>query len=218
MKPPQLVWSARFLGRGAHLPGADVPYRTQLVPLAAIRVALGDQGEVYGVTDKLRQWYWCGVLGELYGGTTESRFARDLGDLVEWVNDGTEPLTVDEAAFNPGRLMTLRTRNSAAYKGIYALLMREDCVDWMYDQSIDLASFFSQSLDIHQDGIGSGGPSGTSAGRPTHFLFTSGLESLECKQHAQGGHAQQGGTMSEHPNIQVARRGYEAFLEETLTP
>lgn len=45
--------------------------------------------------------------------------------------------------------MTLRTRNSAAYKGIYALLMREDCADWMYDQSIDLASFFSQSLDIH---------------------------------------------------------------------
>jgi hypothetical protein len=144
-----LVWSARFLA-GEHIFQArDVPYRTQLIPLAAIRVVLGDQGEVYGVTDRLRQWYWCGVLGELYGGTTESRFARDLGDVVEWINGGSTPSTVEEASFNPGRLMTLRTRNSAAYKGIYALLMREDCVDWMFDQSIDLASFFDQSLDIH---------------------------------------------------------------------
>ena len=32
------------------------------------------------------------------------------------------PTTVRDSNFNPHRLLTLRTRNSAAYKGIYALL------------------------------------------------------------------------------------------------
>jgi len=104
---------------------------------------------VYGVSDKLRRWYWCGVLGELYGGTTESRFARDLEEVVEWAKGGAVPNTIAEATFNPTRLLTLRTRNSAAYKGVYALLMRTGCRDWLYDKSVDLASFFNDRLDIH---------------------------------------------------------------------
>ena len=128
----------------------DVPYRTQIVPLAAIHVALGAGAEAIGKVEKIRRWYWCGVLGELYGGAIETRFGNDLQQVAEWCSGGeTEPITVYESSFDPGRLLTLRTRNSAAYKGIYALLMRGGSKDWLYDRDITIASHHSLAVDIH---------------------------------------------------------------------
>jgi hypothetical protein len=49
----------------------------------------------------------------------------------------------------PDRLDTLRTRNSAAYKGIYALLMKGRAVDWMTGNPMTVASYFDDSIDIH---------------------------------------------------------------------
>jgi hypothetical protein len=142
-------WAVAFLADERIFRARDLPYNTQLVPLAAIHVALGAEAEMYGTTEKLRQWYWCGVLGELYGAATETRFARDLGEVTAWVKGGPVPSTLEEAIFNPSRLLTLKTRNSAAYKGVYALLMRDGCRDWLYDKAIDLAWFFDHRLDIH---------------------------------------------------------------------
>lgn len=140
---------AAFLANEFIFQARDVPYKTQLVPLATIFVALGDEAESAGVVEKLRRWFWCGVLGELYSGTTDTRFARDLEEVLRWLDQGPEPSTVGEANFNENRLLTLKTRNSAAYKGIYALLMRDGCQDWWYDHTISTATFFDQKLDIH---------------------------------------------------------------------
>lgn len=140
---------AAFLGQEHIFDARDVPYSTQMVPLAAIKVAAGDKAAMLGGAGKIRQWYWCGVLGELYSGTTETRFARDLEQVTAWLSGGWTPSTVAEAAFHEQRLLTLRTRNSAAYKGIYALLMREGGRDWMYDQSLGMAAFYNYRVDIH---------------------------------------------------------------------
>jgi hypothetical protein len=143
-------WAARFLNGERIFEARDIPYRTQLVPLAAMHVALGKQAETLGSVEKIRRWYWCGVLGELYGGAIETRFANDLVQVVEWVQFGeAEPITVYESSLDPGRLLTLRTRNSAAYKGIYALLMAKGCKDWYYDQDITLANHHQLAVDIH---------------------------------------------------------------------
>src|SRR5690606_23760656 len=48
----------------------DLPYRSQLTPLAAILTTLGDRADHEGVRAKILRWYWCGVFGELYGGAT----------------------------------------------------------------------------------------------------------------------------------------------------
>ena len=144
------MWAATFLTGEMIFEARDVPYRTQIVPLAAIHVALGAGAEAIGKVEKIRRWYWCGVLGELYGGAVETRFANDLQQVVEWCSGGeAEPITVYDASFAPGRLLTLRTRNSAAYKGIYALLMRGGSKDWLYDQDITIASHHSLAVDIH---------------------------------------------------------------------
>ena len=111
---------------------------------------LGLDADLHGHIAKLRKWYWCGVLGELYGGTIETRFARDLEQVVPWITEaGDAPSTVTEASFQEARLLTMRTRNSAAYKGVYALLMRGDCLDWMRQQPMNMATFFDYRVDIH---------------------------------------------------------------------
>jgi hypothetical protein len=142
-------WAGQFLGQEHIYRAADLPYRTQLVPLAAIRVILGGTADLHGNAQKLHHWYWCGVLGELYGGAIETRFARDLEQVVDWIGDGAQPGSVVEASFRAPRLLTLRTRNSAAYKGIYALLMRRGCMDWVRHEPMDYASFFEYQVDIH---------------------------------------------------------------------
>ena len=49
----------------------NVPYNTQLVPLAALYVELDTELEPALARDKLARWYWSGIFGERYGGTTE---------------------------------------------------------------------------------------------------------------------------------------------------
>jgi hypothetical protein len=127
----------------------DLPYRPQLVPLAAIFAVLGQKAESEGVRSQLRRWFWCGVFGELYGSATETRFAKDLPEVVQWVGGAAEPDTVSQASFSPGRLHTMRSRQSAAYKGLYALLMRDGAKDFRTGDTIQLATYFNDEVDIH---------------------------------------------------------------------
>ncbi|MBX3012538.1 MAG: DUF262 domain-containing protein [Caldilineaceae bacterium] len=127
----------------------DLPYRTQLVPLAAVYALLGDRANTDSVRTKLMQWYWCGVLGELYGSAIETRFAKDLPEILVWIEGGNEPDTIRDANFVPARLYTLRTRNSAAYKGIYALLLRDGGQDFRSGEPIDVQMYTADRIDIH---------------------------------------------------------------------
>jgi hypothetical protein len=128
----------------------DVPYTTQLVPMAAILSQLGKDIDNMGNKSKLIRWFWCGVFGELYGSANETRYALDMVQVVDWImNDGPEPKTIYDANFVPSRLHTLRSRNSAAYKGIYAILMDDNTRDWLSGTKIDFSTYFSESIDIH---------------------------------------------------------------------
>lgn len=128
----------------------DLPYNTQLIPMSAILASLGDKIDNLGYKKKLMQWFWCGVFGELYGSANETRYALDLPQVVNWIeNNGSIPKTIYDANFSPSRLHTLRTRNSAAYKGIYALLMDDETKDWLSATKIDFSTYFSESIDIH---------------------------------------------------------------------
>lgn len=127
----------------------DLPYATQLVPLTAIFAVLDKEAEGHGVRQMLRQWYWCGVFGEMYGGSTETRFANDLQDATAWIASGPEPRTIKEAQFQADRLLTLRSRNSAAYKGLYALQMKRGARDFRTGNTIDVHAYFDDAIDIH---------------------------------------------------------------------
>ena len=79
------------------------------------------------------QVVWNGVLGEQYGSSSETKISLDLQELVDWIDgEGEEPSTVRTATFNADRLNTLRSRNSAAYKGINVLIQREGACDFFW--------------------------------------------------------------------------------------
>ncbi|MEV8177933.1 DUF262 domain-containing protein [Cellulosimicrobium funkei] len=150
-----MIWAAGFYTRQHIHTSAFLPYRTQTVPLAVLRVLLGEQIDAHAVLARIRQWYWCGVFGELYGSTTETRFARDVEQVPAWAlaaksgADVPAPVTVQDSHFVESRLLSMRTRNSAAYKGLYALLMTQHCIDWRVDQAIDQASYLDLQIDVH---------------------------------------------------------------------
>ncbi len=141
--------AARFLRREKVLDARDLPYSAQLVPLAAFCAALGRRFEEESVRQKLGRWYWCGVFGELYGGANETRFATDIQDMLAWVDGADEPRTVRQSNFAPTRLLTMQTRNSAAYKGVMALLMKRAALDWKNGDKIEEVQNFAEEVDIH---------------------------------------------------------------------
>ncbi|MCL1618310.1 DUF262 domain-containing protein [Ralstonia pseudosolanacearum] len=127
----------------------SLPYATQLIPLAAVCAHLGERATLHGIKRSLLCWYWSGVLGELYGGANETRFAMDMQDVVSWVDGGAEPRTVRDANFAPTRLLTLQSRLAAAYKGLAALLMKNGGRDFVSGTPIDLNTYFNNAIDIH---------------------------------------------------------------------
>jgi len=128
----------------------DLPYATQLIPMAAILAHLGSEIDNMTKKAKLMKWFWNGVFGELYGAANETRYALDLTQVVEWIkNDGPEPKTVFESNFSHNRLFTLRTRNSAAYKGVYALMLEDNPKDWISGTEINFSTYFEDGIDIH---------------------------------------------------------------------
>ena len=142
--------AARFLRKECFYSRRDLPYSTQLVPLAAVLARLGDRWLEPRIYDKLARWFWSGVLGELYGGAVDTRMANDYEELLSWFEDDDAlPRTVRDANFQPDRFDTLRSRLSAAYKGINVLVLREGSRDWFWKSTIKELDTDEVSLDIH---------------------------------------------------------------------
>lgn len=141
--------AAKFLRQQQIYRVLDLPYQTQLVPLAAIFAEIGDKADHATNNDKIARWYWCGVFGELYGSAVESRFAKDILEVPAWLDGGSEPSTVADGVLRADRLLTMRSRLSAAYKGLQALLLRQGAIDFRSGQAFDQTVFFDEGVDIH---------------------------------------------------------------------
>ena len=144
--------AADFLVHQGIYRSRDLPYSSQLIPLAAIfayddankkLLSLGSNQEL------LAKWYWCGVMGEMYGGANEARFALDILGVFRWMEEGELPDTVYRSNIQPTRLLTMQTRNSAAYKGIMALILQDSPLDFMTGNRMDIASYVDEEADIH---------------------------------------------------------------------
>ncbi|MBQ8798395.1 MAG: DUF262 domain-containing protein, partial [Lachnospiraceae bacterium] len=130
----------------------DLPYSTQLIPMAVLCTLLaeGNRIKITNIKNKIKQWYWCGVFGELYGSANETRYVNDVVGVMDWITDEKcQPKTVQEAYFNPTRLLTLQSRQSAAYKGIMALVLKNHCIDFISGREMDFTVYKAEYIDIH---------------------------------------------------------------------
>ena len=142
--------AARFLQTQYIFKQKDVPYTTQMIPLAALHVELGSELNSAIAKSRLEQWYWSGVFGEQYAGTTDTQIEIDIQQVPKFVRDGNLPSTVAQATFTPERLISLRSRNSAAYKGLYALLMKNGASDWVSGDPLGIVHFLDGNIEIHR--------------------------------------------------------------------
>ena len=151
--------AARFMRKQCFFASRELPYRTQLVPLAAVLSQIGDRWLEPRIYDRLSRWFWCGVLGELYGGSVETRIANDFEELMPWLVSASDgfgqdpseglPRTISDAAFQESRLDTLRSRVSAAYKGLNVLVLREGAEDFFLKERVQALNYEEMALDIH---------------------------------------------------------------------
>lgn len=145
-----LKTAMNFLGEQRVFTAIDLPYSSQLIPLC-VAFAI-DQNLWFNAANKrkLEQWYWCGVFGELYGGANETRYVTDIQGLVAWLDDDNVcPDTVLRSNFHASRLQQLYTRNSAAYKGVMALILKAHARDFISGSEMDFASYVEEATDIH---------------------------------------------------------------------
>lgn len=148
----RFIKAANFLINQGVFSAQELPYTSQLVPLAAIFAYAEEKGINLSIqTNKeiLANWYWCGVFGELYGGANESRYALDIAEVFDQINGGEQPDTVIRATFQPRRLLSMQTRGSAAYKGVMALILQDSPLDFMTANKMDIAAYLDESTDIH---------------------------------------------------------------------
>ena len=144
------VEAGNFLNEHKIIWHKDVPYPPLIVGLSATFAILGKEAQNAAAKEKIARWFWSVTLGELFGSSTESRLARDVPELVDWIRGtGGEPRALNEAVFQQERLRSLRMRLSAAYKGIHALLMRHGCQDFVSGKPTDIMTFFNDRIDIH---------------------------------------------------------------------
>lgn len=130
----------------------DLPYSTQLIPLSAICTVLKESNKIYTTTvrNMVKQWYWCGVFGELYGSANETRYTNDMTQVTSWIlSNGDTPKTVNDFFFNPTRLLSLQSRQSAAYKGIMALILKNHARDFISGTEMDFSTYSDEKIDIH---------------------------------------------------------------------
>ena len=130
----------------------DLPYTTQFIPMAVLCALLIEEKKIAitNIKGKIKQWYWCGVFGEMYGGANETRYVNDVVGVMDWIADNNKiPKTVQEAYFNPTRLLSLQSRQSAAYKGLMALVLKNHCKDFISGREMDFTVYKAESIDIH---------------------------------------------------------------------
>jgi hypothetical protein len=146
------IEAGRFLLMQNIYSHADLPYGSQLIPMAAFYAVLGDKATTAKNMEKIAQWYWNGVFGEMYGGANETRFVKDFSEVIGWVQaDSSElPDTIKVSTFRVDRLDEMLTKNSAAYKGVSALLLKNGACDLIKGYTIDnITKFNSANIDIH---------------------------------------------------------------------
>lgn len=146
------IEAARFLLLQNIYSYNDIPYGSQLIPMAAVFAKLGNKATTAKSMDKISQWYWNGVFGEMYGGANETRFVKDFTELSNWILDDNSdmPDTIKVSSFRADRLDEMRTKNSAAYKGVGALLLKAGAMDFEKGYTIDnITKYNSANIDIH---------------------------------------------------------------------
>lgn len=146
------IEAAKFLKEERIFENDYLPYPSQLIPLAVICTILTEKNLLHtsDVREKVRQWYWCGVFGGFYSAPSEGWDSKEVKETLNWICDsGVQPTVIQDMYFSPMRLTRLQTRNSAAYRGFMAIILKNNSKDFISGRAMDFTAYEDESIDIH---------------------------------------------------------------------
>jgi hypothetical protein len=145
------IIAADFLTRIGFYRLRDLPYQSQVTALASIIAKIGKKNYHNTTVFKmLERWFWCGVFGELYSSSIDTRISYDFVQVSQWaINPSSdEPFTIRDANFSIDRLNTMRSKLSAAYKGLTVLIAKSGAKDYVSGKEYDQTLFMKEDVDI----------------------------------------------------------------------
>ena len=145
-----------FIEAGKFLEGEGLttkkylPYKSQLVPMAALFAELKLSGKDNAASrNKIRQWYWCAVFSESYKDGSGSRFAKDMAQVMKWIDKREEPKIIRDTQIGAVRLMSVNSTRSAAYKGMIAIILKNGARDFLAGRNIGTSANYAENIEIH---------------------------------------------------------------------
>ncbi len=140
---------ARFLHNQAIFAADDLPYPTLLVVLVCLITALGERVHLDWVRAKLTQWFYCAAVSSSYSCSRDTMAARDVVEVIDWLDNGSIPLTIQQAHIASDRLQSLVSSRGTVYRAISALLRRDGALDLLSGEPITSALYFRQKIENH---------------------------------------------------------------------
>jgi hypothetical protein len=128
-----------------------LPYYTMLIPLAAVLAKVGlPNTPAAGVhREKLKRWFWCAIFGQAYETASNSQAAKDVNELVNWLQGSVEPEVVRGFRFDPKSLRDVTPRQRGIYRGAICLILRNDARDFHTQAVITGKLMDQEGIDDH---------------------------------------------------------------------
>jgi len=128
-----------------------LPYNTIIIPLSAVFAYVeGIKGpDVAVVRNKIKKWFWCSVFGQAYENAPNSQAAKDFVEIKKWINGGEEPQTIIEYYFDIETLTQITPRQRAVYRGVIALILRNEARDFHTGERITANMMLEEKIEDH---------------------------------------------------------------------
>ena len=145
------IEASKFLEEDGITTTKYLPYKSQLIPMAAIFAELKAEGKDNKPSrDKIRQWYWYCVFSESYRDGQGARYAKDIVQVMKWINKREEPEIIRKVQIDAGKLILhLKTTASAAYKGMISIILKNGAQDFIAGKNMGTCTNYAESTEIH---------------------------------------------------------------------
>jgi hypothetical protein len=128
-----------------------LPYQTMIAPFAAVlaKTGLPKTAEAGVRREKLKQWFWCSVFGQAYESAPNSKSAKDVVELVDWLTGAATPESVTSFRFDPAGLRDITPRQRAIYRGTICLVLANGAKDFHTQSVITTKLMNEEGIDDH---------------------------------------------------------------------
>ena len=142
--------AAKFLEEEGIKTKKYLPYKTQLIPMAAVFAKLNSINKNnLASLKKIRQWYWTSVFSESYRDGHLNRFVKDIVQVMDWINHDKTPEIVQDVQITAWKLLKAKSIQSAIYKGIISIIFQHGAKDFLAGRNMDTSANFAESIEIH---------------------------------------------------------------------